>query len=347
MIDPNMLALCREARGLTQSALGRECGFSQGYVSKLEAAKAEIDHERLATLTEALGVPVALLEAEIAAPSETVNCIHHRRRSSTMSASTRKMMIANAQLTQLSISRIGGVPHDSSGLRGVRASHLKPTEAARAVRQVARLSAGPIESVTTLVESLGVTIVKRSLGTRGQDAMSTWAADAGPMIVVSNAIPVDRLRFTLAHELGHLALHEAPIESQEDEANTFASEFLAPSDAIRMELEGLRPTEFSRLLSLKARWGLSIAALVRRARDLGIFGDDEYRTANIELARLGWKRVEPGHAGIEPETWFARHCDDLAQELGGIEAASALALVTVDVFSRDYLGKPVRSEEAS
>jgi len=68
----------------------------------------------------------------------------------------------------------------------------------------------------------------------GRSAFSTWAGErtAEPVIVVSEEEAGDRLRFSEAHELGHLVLHFGRAGGRarevEQEANDFASAFLLP-----------------------------------------------------------------------------------------------------------------------
>ena len=47
------------------------------------------------------------------------------------------------------------------------------------------------------------------------------------------------------------------------------------------------------LARLKARWGVSMAALIRRGRDLGEVTEYRYRELNIELSKAGWRTREP------------------------------------------------------
>lgn len=67
-----------------------------------------------------------------------------------------------------------------------------------------------------LLERAGVTVVVRNLGTDAQDAVSMWPPGTSPMILVNTGLSPDRTRFTLAHELGHLIMHEMPDDDQED-----------------------------------------------------------------------------------------------------------------------------------
>lgn len=85
---------------------------------------------------------------------------------------------------------------------------------------------------------------------------------------MNQGLPPDRERFTLMHEVGHLVMHQTPVEDQEQQANRFAGEFLAPAEEIRPFLGGLTVRQFSKLAQLKQEWGLSMAALIQRALDL-------------------------------------------------------------------------------
>ena len=48
------------------------------------------------------------------------------------------------------------------------------------------------------------------------------------------------------------------------------------------------------LRDLKEHWGVSLAALLYRARGLGVMGDASYRNAMMRLSQNGWRRAEPG-----------------------------------------------------
>ena len=103
-----------------------------------------------------------------------------------------------------------------------------PTEVARQVRSLWRVPSGPIDHLIRLLESVGVLVHTRPLGTAAQDAVSTWPRGRPAIMLVNSGLPPDRLRFTVAHELGHLVMHSMPSDTQEREANLFAAEFLAP-----------------------------------------------------------------------------------------------------------------------
>jgi Zn-dependent peptidase ImmA (M78 family) len=95
----------------------------------------------------------------------------------------------------------------------------------------------------------------------------------------------------MAHELGHAVMHETPAEGrEEEEADRFASELLMPAGVIAPELVNLT---VPRLVELKDRWRVSMAALVRRGRDLGTITDYQYKQLNIEFSKAGYRTREP------------------------------------------------------
>jgi Zn-dependent peptidase ImmA (M78 family) len=52
--------------------------------------------------------------------------------------------------------------------------------------------------------------------------------------------------------------------------------------------------DWARLAALKADWGVSMAALLYRARTLGIMKEITYRNAMSSMSAQGWRRREPG-----------------------------------------------------
>jgi Zn-dependent peptidase ImmA (M78 family) len=113
-------------------------------------------------------------------------------------------------------------------------------------------------------------------------------------------MPADRERFTLAHELGHLVMHTTTIsEDAEHEADEFAAEFLMPAAEIRAQLRGI---DLGTAYSLKLAWKVSMGALIRRARDLGLVSESRYKSLNVMKSKKGWHRNEPGTLDHEEPT---------------------------------------------
>jgi Zn-dependent peptidase ImmA (M78 family) len=179
--------------------------------------------------------------------------------------------------------------------------------------------------------------VPMSLGGREVDATSLHPPGEAPVFVINTDAPVDRQRFTQAHEIGHIACSPALDLDAEEMAQAFASELLAPASLIRPELLAV-PITPARLLQLKARWRISAAALLRRAHDLGVITDFRYRSMNTQMSALGWKSTEPEPLEPEVATSVPSLLKSAVERAGGVDAAAAIAGTTTAKL-RDMLGE--------
>jgi Zn-dependent peptidase ImmA (M78 family)/transcriptional regulator with XRE-family HTH domain len=347
LVDPRMITLAREAQGWNQTHLAGLLGVTQGYLSKIESGNAEVSDELLSQLAEHLQTPPSLFAHTGSPSSIEVTCLHHRRRASTMSAPTKKRIEALARLTRISVEEL---------MKGLRVTADKPLQRpgsvdytpahfAMLVRKHFDIPDGPIHDLMSVVERAGVLIVQRPLGTAAQDAVSTWPDSGPPMMIVNTGLPADRERFTIAHELGHLVMHGAPQDDQEAEANDFASELLAPAEQVRPDLANLGRRDMGRLMQLKTKWGLSIAALVRRAWSIGELSDADYKGYQIQLTKLGWRNVEPGHVPVEEATLVRRVIDARRQhDALDDDGLAAVALMMPEQFRAVFLPPATNSQ---
>ena len=297
----SMLVLVRTARGMTQGEVAKRAHLSQGLLSKAETGMLSLDRGRLAAVARALDVPVDRFTSS-APPDDVLSaCAFHRKRSS-LSVSDAKRIRALLDLTRLQVEGLVdertpelGLPRQSPSADG----YTSPEDIAESVRRVLTEVTGPIANLVHEAEQLGVLMVNRNLGAPRIDAIGTWPAGHRPLFLLNSSAPADRKRFTLAHELGHTVMHPAPVPDQEAEADRFASELLMPAAEIRAELHNL---SLARLVALKQRWRVSMAALVRRARDVGTISDHEYKMLNIEFSTAGYRTREPVDIADETPT---------------------------------------------
>lgn len=173
-----------------------------------------------------------------------------------------------------------------------------PEEVAHEARDFFGVTPGPIQHVVRLAERAGVVVVFSEPGIAAIDAYSLHTG-MRPIIVL-NPMKDDyyRQRFDVAHEIGHLIMHqdaEPGGKVAEDQANRFAAEFLMPAEEIGPHLPTTTAGRgWAKLAELKEHWGVSLAALLYRARTLGVMGDVTYRNAMIRMSQNGWRRAEPG-----------------------------------------------------
>lgn len=197
-----------------------------------------------------------------------------------------------------------------------------PEQAARLVRRQWGLGAEPAGHLIRLLEAHGILVIFSPEQAASVDAYS-FSSALRP-IVVLNPIKLDyyRQRFDIAHELGHLVMHddaEPGGRVLEEQANRFAEELLMPAGPIR----DLLPTAmggqaWTTLARLKERWGVSMQALLYRARRLGCLSDVSYRNAMTTITQRGWRRHEPGLVSVvEQPSLLPKAVDLLAAD--GIE----------------------------
>lgn len=165
--------------------------------------------------------------------------------------------------------------------------------AANALREAWQLGEDPIDNLTELLEENGIKVGLVE-GDDDFDACTFRYDGQTPVIALNENRPVDRQRFDLAHELGHIVLDISEDVDEEKAAHRFAGAFLVPAEAVRMELGTVRshldPFE---LMMLKEKYGLSMAAWIHRAADLGILNANSARQMWQRRNAEGWREQEP------------------------------------------------------
>ncbi len=170
-------------------------------------------------------------------------------------------------------------------------------EIANALRRKWGLGSAPIESMTHAIEENGGILVfyDKHDGSKF-DGLSGWVNKKYPLMVVNDKMPDDRLRYDMAHELGHVLMDGSDITPDKEEncAHRFAASFLVPKETTIKELgQNRNSISLEELGLLKSQYGMSMAAWVRRVKDCQIISESKYRTMNIIMSKRGWKKVEP------------------------------------------------------
>ncbi|MDT8912042.1 XRE family transcriptional regulator [Amycolatopsis sp. PS_44_ISF1] len=338
----HMVRLVRETRGWFQRDLATAADISQGFVSKIEQGLLPLTAEYLDKVATALAVPADLLLTSGPVGGVETTCLHHRRRASVMSVNSMRAIEGLTHLTRLSVdglsADVDSVPSKRELRRMPIAAHGTAAAVAAALRAEWDLPEGPVDNLAGLLESAGVRIMRRELGTAAQDAVSTWPAGQPPLILINRDLTPDRERFTLAHEVGHLAMHELPSEDQEKEANEFAGEFLAPASDLEPLLRGLTVRQFPKLAELKMTWKVSMAMLIQRAADLDCISASQFKSFRIRLNQYGWTRYEPGDLPAEtPRHITGLVTAQLDRHGHDVDAVAGQALMLPEPFRRHYM----------
>ena len=341
-VNPEMIALAREARGLTQTELADMLSVSQAMLSKLEAGVKEPSDELVDRLSRALRFPAVFFLQQDPVFGAGLSEFFHRKRQDV------PVRVLSRVHAMINISRM----HVARLLRSVELPELKirpyemaefehdPAKVARALRAAWQLQSGPIPNVIRVIEDAGGIVIRFPFGTPKIDAISRWVPGLPPLFFVNQGLPADRERLTLCHELGHLVMHDVPNPNMEDEANAFASEFLMPERDVAPHLDRLT---LERLAVLKPYWRVSMAALLMRATRLKKVSDRMQRYLWMEFGRRGWRRAEPAETAIAPEEpGVLQEVIDLHRRQFGFsidDLAELLAADPLDITSLYGLGR--------
>ena len=165
-----------------------------------------------------------------------------------------------------------------------------------------------------------------ALPSMGSRVLSTATARC---FTVNTRAPADRLRFNLAHEIGHVLMDTDKLPRRESEglAQRFGSSFLVPPPIVKQELgERRHALSFDELGILKCKYGMSMAAWMYAAKAHGIISENGYRSLCVAFGRRGWKRREPvEYVGKEtPVRLRQLTARALAEDLIDVEQAERL-----------------------
>jgi Zn-dependent peptidase ImmA (M78 family)/transcriptional regulator with XRE-family HTH domain len=297
-VNPVMITLARESRGIPQWKLAEEIGVTQAMVSKLESGHLQPSPQVVSNLAKVLEYS----EQFFYQPFQRYPAgAHFYRKHKTLPAKTATRIEATLNIYRFQVGQLlTAAETDFVDFPECDIDEYgSPTEVARAIRQYLRIPNGPVQSMTELLESLGIVVIPFDPGTRQFQGASMHAHKAKYVTLINSQMPGDRFRWTLAHEFGHMVMHRLPTPNMEAEANEFAAEFLMPSSEIKTELRNLYP---EKLASLKLRWKVAMTAILRHALRLEMITERQYKTLIYRLAAEGITRTsEPPELYIPVE----------------------------------------------
>jgi Zn-dependent peptidase ImmA (M78 family)/DNA-binding XRE family transcriptional regulator len=296
--NPDMLVLARRSREWTQGELAQRAGTTQGRISKIEHGLLEPPSALVETFAKILNYPRSFFFQR--AFMQGLPYWFHRKRKK-LSQRTLDRIHAEVALRIIHVQQLlqsATVGEPSLPQMDLDEFAGSVEDIARAIRQRWQLPSGPIPDLTAVVENAGVLVVPCDFGLSEVDAIGVRLQGLPPLMFINNAAPVDRMRFTMAHELGHLIMHGLPTAEMETEADCFAAEFLMPEIDIRPQLHRL---DIPALGVLKKLWRVSMQALLNRARQLKTISSLAYVALLKKIAALGFRRREPPEFDISPE----------------------------------------------
>jgi len=304
-VNPDMVILAREFRGLTQKELALKAVVTQPQIARVEAGiEQSASDEVLDRIAKALNFPMSFLTSNENRLGFGSSSVFYRKKSS-LTAANRKQIEGVTNLTRIAIKKTLAAVDIQARLKlpkmDLDEEGCTPKQVAERVRASWLIPDGAIQNLTVLVESAGVIIVESDFGTNGIDGTSIWVAETPPFVFLNKNLPPDRYRFTLAHEVGHLIMHDMPRESMEDEADEFASELLMQTSEFKASTFqfGSKPT-LRQLAQIKPYWKVSIASMIMKLHQLNQISDSQKKSFFIMMNNAKIRMNEP--QGFEKET---------------------------------------------
>jgi Zn-dependent peptidase ImmA (M78 family)/transcriptional regulator with XRE-family HTH domain len=304
--NPERLTHLREFAALTKEELASACHVTRRAVTDWEGGR--VSNPPVETLAGIFEV-----DTEFFTKSSSPTLDEYQvsfRALSTMSAKKQKRVMASArfaiQVSEWIDSEFSAPASDVPTMQDLLPSEepvARREEVALMVRRRWGLQQKPIKDMQNLLESRGVRIFSLPADARDVDAFSFWL-DGRPFVMINTEKSGERLRFDLAHELGHLVMHKsistAREKTYEAEANDFASSFLMPADGLIVQVStASRQLRLDDVMTLKTSWKVSAVAMLRRLAQHHLINDWQYRTWMVALSSAGYRRAEPG--GIHRE----------------------------------------------
>lgn len=332
--EPTRLEVARRRRRLTITELAARLGVTPRTISGYITGTSKPGDQRIEEIAQVLGFPASYFGRPAARLPEIGDVSF--RSFARMSAQTREAAVASAATAR---DLLDWASHYFV-LPDVQIPELRtqtPADAASLVRAHWDIGDRPVGDMIALLEANGVRVFSLAEDSPELDAYSFWQ-DGTPFVFLNTRKSSERSRFDAAHELGHLVLHRhgmfmagnqlnrfdedyQPTESKrpngsrrefESEADDFASAFLMPEASVKAHVRSMISLEV--LISLKSVWGVSLAALVRRLKELGLISDWMYRELFVSLSQRGYRRVEPNSMQRELSTLWSTIFSTLRDE---------------------------------
>jgi Zn-dependent peptidase ImmA (M78 family)/transcriptional regulator with XRE-family HTH domain len=299
----DMLRLARQRLGFTQKAAASRLGIVQPVLSRIENGVATPDSALLMKAAQVYQVPIEFFDIRDPVYGPPVSVHAMTRGKSDVTAHELDLITAELNIRLMHLARfLEGVEYNATANIPTLdvEQYGTPDKIAATVRAHWGIPSGPIKNLTQFVERAGVVVGFSNFGGASVSGVTFRVPGRPPLILLNRSHPADRMRFTLAHELGHLVMHRFPTESMEPEANEFASALLMPAADIRQAFLGRRVT-LELLAALKPEWKVAMQALLMRAFSMKFVSANQNRYLWQQISARGWRSREPAELDFPAE----------------------------------------------
>ncbi|KAA8735545.1 ImmA/IrrE family metallo-endopeptidase [Acinetobacter qingfengensis] len=285
------LKLLRQFNELSLEDLGGKLDLTRQYLHKVETGQTTPNDQFIDKVAHFFNVSQSFfMQLKPVLQEDQI----HFRSNRTSKVSFKQIVIARGEyikrLTEYLDSKLRLPKYDIEAFESSQNSSIELI--AEKCREKWGLGLGPISNMVRLCETHGIIVTTFPSISKEVDALSL--ATKRPVFVRNEAKEsICRQRFDLAHELGHLVLHDGIVTGDrltESQANHFASALLIPQVMMRTHF----PTwyrngryNWTKLGEFKQTWKVSKAAILYRAKQLGLLTQEQYTSGVIYLKKTG------------------------------------------------------------
>ena len=320
-VIPYRIKQARVSRGLSMVELSELVSVSKQAISQYEMGKTAPGNAIRNSIALVLKYPVSFFYKPVSVNENASSAVFFR------SKKTVRVKALNAAREKIEIFReihdyleeyvdfpklnLPKIAYEDDGIDPIDNDQIE--QYAQTLRFYWELGNKPIDNLINIVQKNGIMVSKMQLRMSKLDAFSVWF-DNKPFIFLSSDKDTNaRIRFDLAHELGHLLMHadyyseedmkdSAICDKLENEADRFAGAFLLPKDSFSKDVFS---TSIDHFVQLKAKWKASIGSMIYRCDTLGLLSSNQIKYLKDQMTtRVYWRR-EPLDKEMPVEKPFA------------------------------------------
>lgn len=306
---PYRIRQARTSRRMSISDLSEMLEVSKQLVSQYETGKTSPSMGKLNEISKILKYPVSFFYKPIPKNDSASSIVFFR------SNKTAKVKSKNAAKEKMEIfceivsylenyvnlpeTNLPKMEYENEDLMPLSVEEIE--NYAIGLRKAWGLGVGPIDNLMVEVQKNGIHVSKISLKLEKIDAFSVWMNNKPYIFLNDDKNTNARIRFDIAHELGHLLMHadyytnedfeKSPIkEKLELEANMFAGAFLMPRQTFEKDVFS---SSIDHFIQLKYKWKASIASMIYRCEALGILSNNQIKYLKDQMTKRSYWRREP------------------------------------------------------
>lgn len=320
-IVPYRIKQARVSRGLSMAELADLIGVSKQAISQYETGKSYPSSYIMNKLSKFLKYSVDFFKKPLPVNTSAESGVFFR------SNRTARKKDLNAAGTKIEILReindylktyvdfpeinFPKIEYEDCGIDPVSNEEIE--NYAMTLRRAWGLGENPIDNLINVIQKNGIVVSSTKLRLKKLDGLSEWYNNTPYIFISTDKETNCRIRFGLAHEVGHLLMHAGNFSPEdilkdvyhqklEDEAHRFAGAFLLPRNTFSKDIYS---TSLDYFIQLKAKWKVSLSAMIKRCETLGLFSPSQIKYLKDQMTRREFWKHEPLDSEMPVERPFA------------------------------------------